>query len=200
MTAKKQRQRRTLKYTIYPPLITPFDILVTRINNYFLDLVYFIGTFNNMAEGLMEHFEGFDYRYDYQAQFSLQIEYPPPLNPAVCEYCLAYLHWVVKLLSEHPLNEVDIQGTLEDPTKGWQRRLGIILSLYEGRNTKYGKNFSVMAEKVKSLVKGPQSEEVSAAITELYVGAREIWVDINRIESNIGKPEYFYYGPKFKAE
>ncbi|HXJ82565.1 MAG TPA: hypothetical protein VMS64_28250, partial [Candidatus Methylomirabilis sp.] len=77
-------------------------------------------------------------------------------------------------------------------------RFGLLMSLLEGNNTAYGKNFLYFTERVKHLVKrGEKSEEIVAALDELYAGARSIWYDLERIERNLHKPEYYYFGPQY---
>jgi hypothetical protein len=73
------------------------------------------------------------------------------------------------------------------------------MSLLEGKNTQYGKNFSFFAAQIKGLVKrGEKNGEVLTALEQLYTGARAIWYDLERIERNLYKPEYYYLGPQYK--
>ncbi|HKO96747.1 MAG TPA: hypothetical protein VJU86_07140 [Pyrinomonadaceae bacterium] len=191
-------KRQKLSYTIVPPLLTPFDIVVTKINNLFLDIAFFVAQFSDSGESMMESFNGFNYRYSWSDQFGLQLQFPSPLKASVCEYCLAYLHYSAKQLSRHALEEQDLEGNLEDPVRGRQRRFWLLQSLLEGSGTRYGKNFADFTKQLKSLVKaGEKDPEVVAALEELYAGARSIWQDLGRIESNMKKPEYYYFGPRY---
>jgi hypothetical protein len=196
---RKFVQRKRIKYTMVPPLVAPYDIVVTKINNLFLDIAFFVAQFSNSGEAMLANFRGFNYRYRWDELFTLTLEFPHPLNASVCEYCLSYLHWAAKLLSQHPLAQEDLEGNLEDPRKGWKRRLWILTSLLEGRGTTYGRNFSFLSGRVKELVKrGEKSDDVFSALEELDRGARSIWYDLERIEANLYKPQYYYLGPGYK--
>jgi len=196
---RKIVKRKRLKYTIVPPLITPYDIAVTKINNLFLDLIYFVCQFSNVGDSILASFRGFDYAHRWDEQFTVAIELPPPLNRSVCEYCLSYLHWAAKQLSQHPLAQQDLEGNLEDPTKGWRRRLWLLLSLLDGTDTRYRKNFSYFASQLKRMVENSErTGEVAAAIEQLYTGARSILYDLERIEANLHRPEYYYLGPQYR--
>jgi hypothetical protein len=73
------------------------------------------------------------------------------------------------------------------------------MRLLEGQDTRDKKNFSFVAGRIKELVKGSgKSEEVVSALEELYMGARAIWYDLERIEANISKPQYYYFGPSYQ--
>jgi hypothetical protein len=197
---EKLIRRKRLKHTIVPPLITPFDIVLMKINNLFLDTIWFVAQFESNGDAMLESFTQFDYRSTYDAQFGFQLQFPRPLNAATCHYCLGYLHWAAKVFSQHPLTQQDFEGNLEDPVKGWKRRHGLMLSLLEGRGTTYGRNFSYLADRMKHLVnRDEQDPEIASAIGELYAGARAIWYDLERIERNVGKAEYFYYGPQYRV-
>jgi hypothetical protein len=181
-----------------PPLLTPYDIVVVKINNLFLDIACFCAQFSGMDETFVDNFE-FNYTYRWDEQFLVTLEFPQPLNPPVCEYCLAYLHYAAKQLSGHPLQQQDLEGNLEDPRKGWLRRFWLLNSLVEADRTRYGRNFSYFAAQIKSLVKRErQDTDVAAAIDMLYTGARAILYDLERIERDLKKPEYFYLGPQYK--
>ena len=125
---------------------------------------------------------------------------PPPIDESTCRYCLSYLHWAAGTLSQHPLAEQDLEGNLEDPRKGWRTRFGLLMRLLEGQDTRDKKNFSFVAGRIKELVKGSgKSEEVVSALEELYMGARAIWYDLERIEANISKPQYYYLGQAIRS-
>jgi hypothetical protein len=194
---KKLVKRKRLKYTLVPPLFTPFDIVVTKINNLFLDMVIVIDSFHRT--GGIANFTGFNYKCSWNEQFSVALEFPHPLNESTCRYCLSYLHWAAGTLSQHPLAAQDLEGNLEDPRKGWRRRFGLLMRLLEGQDTRDKKNFSFVAGRIKELVKGSgKSEEVVSALEELYMGARAIWYDLERIEANISKTQYYYFGPSYQ--
>lgn len=194
---KIARQKR-VSYTIVPPLLTPYDIVVTKINNLFLDIAYVCAQFSSLGDGILESFQGFNYTYRWNEQFNIALEFPHPLNADACEYCLAYLHYAAKQLSRHPLEQADLEGNLEDPRKGWMRRFWLLKSLLEGTSTQHGKNFSDVAQQVKGLVKRKeQTSEVAAALDQLFIGARAILYDLEHIEREIQKPEYFYLGPEY---
>ena len=196
---RKVLQKKRLKYTIVPPLFTPFDIVTMKINNLFLDIASLVYEFNRAGTPEMNGFTQFNYNVRYDEQFTTALEFPQPLNQSVCRYCLSYLHWAAGQLSQHPLTQQDLEGNLEDPTKGRERRFWLLMALLEGRDTRYKKNFSFLSGQVKELVKaGGKSEEVTSALEELYTGARFIWYDLERIQANIGKPEYYYFGPNYK--
>lgn len=193
-------KRQKLSYTIVPPLLTPYDIVVMKINNLFLDIACFCAQFSGLDEMIVENFE-FNYTYRWDEQFVVALEFPQPLDPAVCEYCLAYLHYAAKQLSGHPLQQQDLEGNLEDPHRGWQRRFWLLNSIVEGERTRHGKNFSYFAAQVKSLVRsGRKDAEISAGIDQLFTGARAIWYDLERIERNLKESEYFYLGPGYKPK
>jgi hypothetical protein len=200
MAAHKRKQRLRLKYTVLPPAITPFDVVLTKVNNLFLDLLYFVAQFENLGEPILASITRFDYSGSYQDMIGgFELQYPAPLRRATCEYCLSYLHWAGKKLSSHPLTEVDLEGTLENPVRGRQRRHAILMSLLEGRDTAHGQNFAYFAEQIKKLVGSPEKDpEVNAAVTELYSGAWVVLADLNRLYRNEKSPEYFYYGPDYK--
>lgn len=200
MSGSKKKQRLRLKYTVLPLAITPFDIVLTKVNNLFLDLLYFVAQFENLGEPILADITQFDYSGSYQDMIGgFELQYPAPLRRATCEYCLSYLHWAGKKLSSHPLTEVDLEGTLENPVRGRQRRHAILVSLLEGRNTAHGKTFEYLAEQLKELVRSPRKDpDVNAAVTELYKGAWVVLADLNRLYRNVGSPEYFYYGHDYK--
>lgn len=196
---RKTAKRRTLKYTIVPPLVTPFDIVVAKINNLFLDLIQFIAYFSDMGETMKESFSGFDYKHDWEDQFGFALQYPRPLNEAKCRYCLGYLHWAAKTLSQHPLEQQDLEGNLEDPQKGWRRRFWLLQRVLEGPRRDNYNNFSHFAEALKRIAgPGSISSEISAAQNELYLGARVIWHDLHRVEAAMAKPESYYFGPDYR--
>ena len=64
---KKIVKRKRLKYTLVPPLFTPFDIVVTKINNLFLDMVIVIDSFHRT--GGIANFTGFNYKCSWNEQF-----------------------------------------------------------------------------------------------------------------------------------
>ena len=199
LVPRGRRQRLQLKYTIVPPAITPFDVVLTKVNNLFLDLLYFVAQFENLGERLRVGITRFDYSGSYEDMIGWELQYPAPLRRATCEYCLGYLHWTGKMLSSHPLNEVDLYGTLENPIRGWRRRHAILLSLLEGQDTQYGKNFAYFAEQMKDLVGSRGKDpEISAAVTELYIGAAVVLADLRRLYRNEKSPEFFYYGSEYK--
>ena len=190
---KKIVRKQVLAYTIVPPLITPFDIVTTKINNLFLDIASFVADFSQSRQQILDGFRGFKYEDNYSKQFAFALEFPHPLDSSKCQYCLAYLHWAAKKLSEHPLTQQDLHGNLEDPKKGWKRRVHILMALLDGEGTTYKKNFSYLSLLVKDLVKrGEKTEEAVDALQELYIGTRAIWHDLERIEANYNKPEYLY--------
>ena len=195
----KITKTKKLSYTLVPPLLTPYDIVVTKINNLFLDIVFFCAQFSNSGDSVLKSFGGFNYTYRWDEQFTPALEFPHPLNPPVCQYCLAYLHSSAKHLSRHPLEQQDLEGNLENTQKGWKRRFWLLMSLLEGENTQHGKNFSFFAAQIKGLVKrGEKNDEIVAAIEQIYTGARAILYDLERIERNLRKPEYYYLGPQYK--
>ena len=71
--------------------------------------------------------------------------------------------------------------------------------LLEGKGySKHGKNFSYLANQMPRLVKNSNVDPtLKEAMNELYVGARMIWYDLERIERNLKEPEYFYMGGEF---
>jgi hypothetical protein len=98
------------------------------------------------------------------------------------------------------VTEQDIQGNLEDPVKGWKRRHGLLLSLVEGRDTTYGKNFSFLTGRMRELIsRNTLDPDAESAVDALHAGSRAIWADLHRIERNVRRPEYFYYGPKYSV-
>lgn len=196
---RKTVRRRTLSYTIVPPLLSPFDIVVTKLNNLFLDIANFIAWFSNSEESALDRIRSLNFTYHWDEQLNLSLEFPDPLNAPVCKYCLSYLYAAAKQLSRHPLEQQDLEGNPENPMKGWKRRFWLLMWVLEGENTRHGKNFSYFAGQVKRLVRqGHGDSEISAAIEELYIGARAIWYDLERIERNLYKSEYYYLGPQYK--
>jgi hypothetical protein len=193
-----------LRYTMYPPYLTPFDIVLTKVTNLFIDTLYFAGTFNNDGEGFVQKFSdlgGIRHNETYEQQYEGVFEFTGPLVAARCEYCLKYLHWAAGRLSQHAVTVEDLEGNLENPEKGLRRRIRILVKLLEGKGSGqgYSGNFARFAEYLNRLVKdGSETPETRNAMAELYLGARAIWVDLLRIERNMRKPEYFYYGPNFK--
>jgi hypothetical protein len=193
-----------LKYTMYPPYLTPFDIVLSKVMNLFVDTLYFAGSFNNDAAGFVQRFSelgGIRHDETYDQQYEGAFEFSSPLVAARCEYCLKYLHWAAGRLSQHALAAEDLEGNLENPKKGLLRRHRILVKLLEGKGSGqgYGGNFARFAEYLTRLVKdGSETPETRDAMTELYLGAQAIWADLLRIERNLPKPEYFYYGPNFK--
>jgi hypothetical protein len=199
--ARKFIRKKRLKYTIVPPLITPFDIITTKINNLFLEVASLVTEANGWRGMDQIGFTSFNYNCSYDEQFTVALEFPHPLNESACRYCLSYLHWAAGQLSQHALTEQDLEGNLEDPTKGRERRFWLLMALLEGRSTRYKKNFSFLAERVRELVKGGgESEEVASVLEELYIGARAIWYDLERIGANIGRSEYLYFGAQPSGE
>jgi hypothetical protein len=204
---KKARQPMILKYTIPTPIFTPFDIVITKINNLFLDIVYFIGAFSGKSDVYMQRFQGFNYRGNYRDQFSPPslIEFPDPLYKPFCDFSLKYLHSAARHLSRHPLKQNDIIDTIEDPKKGYLRRHGLLMSLTNGKGEKFNfdNNFDKFTKKFSVLVKDSAHapQEIKNAINELYTGARSVWYDLRRIETDMlldNHIEYYYYGPKYK--
>jgi hypothetical protein len=198
---RKMVMRKRLRYTIVPPLLAPYDIVVTKMNNLFIDIVQFAAVYTGAGGEIFTKPFAFTYRYpEWQTQFTVLPDfYQAPLNGAVCEYCLGYLYYAAKLLSHHPLEQQDLEGRLEDPQKGWLRRFWLLKSVIDGTNTAHGKNYSYFAGQVKSLVRpGQKDVEVVAALNELYTGARAIWYDLERIERNLKQAEYYYLGPELK--
>jgi hypothetical protein len=193
-----------LQWTMYPPFMTPFDIVLIKVTNLFVDTLYFVGFFNDASEWYMQLFNqmgGIHYTETYEDQFGDAIEFRSPLVALRCRYCLKYLHWAAGRLSHHPLVEEDLEGNLENPMKGWRRRHGILVKLLEGQGSgrNYRNNFAWFADTFKGLVaEASQTPETRDAIMALYLGARSIWDDLQRIERNLWKPEYFYYGPNFE--
>jgi len=197
---RKMVMRKRLRYTIVPPLLTPYDIVIAKMNNLFVDIVQFTAAFTGAGGEILTKDFSFDYRYpEWQTQFEVMPDFAaPPLNRSVCEYCLGYLYYSAKLLSRHPLEQQDLEGNFEAPRKGWKRRLGLLTKLLEGSNSSYSDNFSRFAQQVKRLVRrGEKDEEIVAALDELYGGARAIWYDLERIEKNLHQPEYYYFGPQY---
>jgi hypothetical protein len=191
-----------LGYTIYPPVMTPFDIVLTKVTNLFVDTLYFIGTFSNAAPSYMQTFadgDGIHYKETYDKQYGEveAFQFPSPLVAARCRDCLRYLHWAAARLAKHVLVAQDVEGNPENPEKGVRRRHRILVALLEGEGSgRY--NFSQFAEKLNRLVEdGSATPEMNAAMIELYLGARDIWRDLLRIEKSLSKPEYLYYGPTF---
>jgi hypothetical protein len=200
LLVRKRKQRLRLKYTVLPPAITPFDVVLTKVNNLFLDLLYFVAQFENLGEPILAGITRFDYSGSYQDMIGFELQYPAPLRRATCEYCLDYLHWAGKMLSSHPLAEVDLEGTFENPMRGWRRRHAILVSLLEGRDTRYRKNFAYFAAQMTELVGSSPDPEVNAAVTELYTGAGVVLSDLRRLYRNEKSPEYFYYGPDYEPQ
>jgi hypothetical protein len=195
---RKIVKRKRLKYTIVPPLLTPFDIVISKMNNLFVDIVQFTAHFTNAGHEIFTKPFQFDYRYSWETQFDARPDFGPPLNASVCEYCLAYLFWAAKQLSRHPLEQQDLAGNLEDPSKGWNRRMWLLMSLLEGANTSHGRNYLYFVDQITRLVRpGDKSADVAAALNELFAGARLIWEDLRRIEKSMHKPEYYYFGPQY---
>jgi hypothetical protein len=200
---RKMILRKTLKHTIVPPLLTPFDLVVTKMNNLFVDIVQFTAAFTGAGGEVFTRPFAFSYRYpEWQTQFDALPDFAtPPLNREACEYCLGYLYYAAKRLSRHPLEQQDLEGNLEDPRRGWRRRLELLTPLLERRDPVHDRNFSDFAAQVKRLVtRRQQSEDINAALDELYAGARSIWYDLQRIEKNLYKPEYYYFGPDYVTD
>lgn len=204
---RKRKRRLRLKYTVLPPAITPFDVVLTKVNNLFLELLCFVAQFENLGETILEPILAraqagitpFDYSGSYQDMLAFELQFPAPLRRATCEYCLGYLHWAGKMLSSHPLTAVDLEGTLENPMRGWRRRHAILVSLLEGRDTRHGKNFAYFAAQMTELVGSSRKDpDVSAAATELYTGAQVVLADLRRLYRNEHSPEYFYYGSDYE--
>jgi hypothetical protein len=194
-------QRRAIRYTIVPPLHTPFDIVVTKLNNLYLDIAVLASYVGRGGDPGFKDFSTFNYLFDWNEQFGVLLEFDPPLNRSACEFCLSYLYDAAKALSKHPLEQQDLAGNFEDPRKGWKRRFWLLAPLLDPRYAPNGRNFSFVGVGVKQLVTpGHTDPEVDTAMDELFAGARTIWRDLERIERNIRYPEYFYLGPTYTGQ
>jgi hypothetical protein len=196
---RKTVRNRSLAYTIVPPLHTPFDVVVTKIGNLFVDVTNMITEVGGTGSLWLKDFPGFDFKRDWKEQFDLEPQFNAPLDPAVCEFCLRYLFASAKVLSRHPLEQQDLEGNLEDPRKGYKRRFHLLATRVDHDLAPYNKNFSDFVRQVGRLVKSGRADaDVAAAVEELQLGARSIWNDLRRIEDNIKNPEYYYLGPSYK--
>ena len=45
------------------------------------------------------------------------------------ECYLGYLYYSTKLLSRHGLEQQDLEGSLEDPRRGWKRRFWLLMAV-----------------------------------------------------------------------
>ena len=198
---RKTVRNRSLGYTIVPPLHTPFDVVVTKIGNLFVDVTNVITEVAGTGSLWLEEFNGFNFKNDWKEQFNVEPQFNAPLDPAVCEFCLRYLFASAKVLSRHALEQQDLEGNLEDPRKGYKRRFELLQSRVDHDRAPYNKNFSDFVRQVGRLVKSGRADaDVAAAVEELQLGARSIWNDLRRIEDNIKNPEYYYLGPSYKPE
>jgi hypothetical protein len=194
---RKVLVKKRLKYTFVPPIVTPFDILVSKINNLFLDSIYFIGSFT--TSGVFDSFTGFDYRYPYKDQFTVWGDFPSALKPGACHNLLGYLHWAAKILSKHPLEQVDIYGQLQDPRRGLVKRLGLLQSVTDGQPPDY-RTFKAVKRYIKDMDPSDKSNDVLAAQEALQEGADHILFCLGRVARAIRDQhaEYYYMGPKYK--
>lgn len=195
---RKIQVRKSLRYTIVPPVITPFDVVISQLNNLYIDIARFVGWFSNSEDSILDGVEGFNFSHAWDEQLALVLQYPTPLRAETCKYCLAYLFNAANVLSRHPLRQEDIQGNLEDPAKGWKRRFWVLQAILYGAGSKHGKSFEFFTWRVKELVKRTQDPEVAAAVQSLFEAARSILYNLERIERDFRKPEYFYYGPSYR--
>lgn len=194
---RKAVVKKRLRYTFIPPVVTPFDIVVSKLNNLFLDAIYFIGSFT--GSGVFDSFTGFDYRYSYKEQFTVWFDgFPAALKPGACENLLAYLHWAAKILSKHPLEQVDMYGRFQDPMRGLQKRLVLLQSVHDGQPPD-NRNFSAVKRYIRDMDPTDKSAEVVAAQEALREGADHILFNLGRLERAIRaqKVEYFYMGPNW---
>ena len=196
---RKTLRNRSLGYTIVPPLHTPFDVVVTKINNLFVDVTTVITGITGSADAWLDGFQSFNFARGWKEQFDLEPQFTAPLNPPVCEFCLSYLFASAKVLSRHPLEPQDVEGNLEDPRKGYGRRFDLLATRVDHDRAPYNKNFSDFVGQIGKLVKSGRADaDMAAAVEKLQVGARSIWNDLRRIEDNIKNPEYYYLGPNYK--
>jgi hypothetical protein len=197
---QKWIQRYRLKYTIQTPAITPFDIALMKVNNLFMDLLTFAIEFQT-AKPVLEHLTQMDYSAaGYEEMIGGPLEFPKPLNRSVCHYCLSYLHWVGSELSTHHLRQADLEGNLEAPRRGWERRRDVLWRLLVGRgSTKHGLNFAYFAEQMGKIVSEPLDDpELQSSATELYSTAYVVLSDLRRIDNLQTNPEYYYFGPSYR--
>lgn len=195
----KYLRRYRLKYTIQTPAITPFDIVIIKTNNLFMDLLAFTSSFA-AARPVLELVSA-NFQETYQERIGIDLEFPAPLKASACDYCLSYLNWTARQLSEHQIREVDIHGGLEAPRIGWERRRDILWRLLMGRgSTKYGKNFEFFVDQMSRIVDRTKLDaEARAIATELEACAWILLADLRRLErSQMIMPEYYYFGPSYR--
>jgi hypothetical protein len=197
---RKLVRRKTLRYTIVPPVITPFDVVISQINNLYLDIARFVGWFSNSEDSILDGVEGFNFTNAWDEQLALALQYPAPLRAETCKYCLAYLFNAARFLSRHPLQQEDIHGNGEDPRKGWKRRFRLLQGILHGIDSKHGKTFDYFTWRVKELARPGSDPEIAKAMQSLFEGARAILYSLERIEREYRKPEYYYFGPSFRPD
>jgi hypothetical protein len=195
---KKVLITRHLKYTMPTPVYTPFDIVISKVNNLFLDTTYFVWEFDGFGEGMLKNFTGFNYRTSYKDQFFVEVDFPAQVNKPVCIDVLAYLHWAAKHLSRQALEQADIEGHFENPQKAHERRVMLLDHVSWGTDT--GKPFRWLLQKISRMVKSDYAtEDVIEGLRHVKEGVEAITFDLSRIWEKRLEHEYLYTGPKSVA-